>query len=46
MKVSAEGYFLNTMVNLETGRADIIPEWRHPMDSVIVGNFLTFEYID
>jgi acyl-CoA thioester hydrolase/thioesterase-3 len=27
MKISAEGYFLNTMVNLESGRADIIPEW-------------------
>ncbi len=27
MKVSAEGYLLNTMINLKTGRAEHIPEW-------------------
>jgi YbgC/YbaW family acyl-CoA thioester hydrolase len=26
-KISAEGYLLNTMVNLETGRAEPIPDW-------------------
>jgi acyl-CoA thioester hydrolase/thioesterase-3 len=27
MKVSAEGYFISTMINLKTGRAEPIPEW-------------------
>ncbi len=27
MKVSAEGYLLNTMINMQTGRAEQIPDW-------------------
>ncbi|MBM2840387.1 MAG: putative thioesterase [Bacteroidetes bacterium] len=27
MKVSAEGYFISTMINVKTGRAEPIPEW-------------------
>jgi YbgC/YbaW family acyl-CoA thioester hydrolase len=27
MKVSAEGYLINTMVNLKNGRAEKIPDW-------------------
>ncbi|MEW6301949.1 MAG: acyl-CoA thioesterase [Verrucomicrobiota bacterium] len=26
-KISAEGYFVYTMVNLQTGRAETIPDW-------------------
>ena len=27
MKIASEGHFINTMVSLETGRAEVIPEW-------------------
>jgi len=27
MKVSAEGYFISTMINVHTGRTEAIPDW-------------------
>jgi acyl-CoA thioester hydrolase len=27
MKISAEGYFINTMINTHTGKAETIPDW-------------------
>ena len=27
MKVSAEGYFISTMINIKTGRVEAIPDW-------------------